>query len=218
MGQSMSTPADTKVLHIEDDPLWADVTACLLDQWAEVRRLGTATNGTEGIERCRTLQPAIVLLDLVLPDMSGFAVWEQLNAMPHPPKILLLTCRSDEALLYRLILGEAAGLIRKQSDFAEYLRPALAAVAGGSSFFLSDTDEVLRQFRSSPNAFYKLLSPWELRLVSRLARGERDEDIANAAGRSRGTIRNHWHIIAGKLGLRDRYDLRAWAEAKGFAY
>lgn len=205
-----------RVLHIEDDPLWADAAARLLHKWPEVAHIGTATNGRDGINRCRDLRPAVVLLDLVLSDISGFEVWEYLKAMSQRPKILLLTCRTDEVLLHHLVLGEAEGLIWKQSNFADFLRPALAAIVAGSSYFPSGVARALQQFRSSPNAFYKILSPLELRLVSLLVRGWRDEYIAEQIGRSPGTIRNHWHIITRKLGLRDRHDLRIWAETKGF--
>lgn len=179
--------------------------------------MGTAQNGEDGVVRCRTLQPDVVILDLVLPDACGFAVWDQLNALLRPPKILLLTCRADEALFHRLVLGEAGGMIWKRVDFAQYLRPAIATLSIGCSYFPADVSEAISKFRRSPDAFYKLLSPWELKLLALLALGQKDGDIAREIKRSCGTIRNHWHNIAVKLGLRDRHDLKAWAAAKGFA-
>lgn len=211
------TQGKAGVFHIEDDSLWSGVTAHLLGQWPEVCHRGTASTGMEGVAQCRVIMPAIVLLDLVLPDMSGFAVWDQLSALSRPPKILLLTCRADEALLHRLLIGGIAGLIWKKGDFVEHLRPALAAVAAGGSYFPSEVEEAVRRFRASPDAFHKVLSPWELKLVTMLGLGRKDGDIADEIGCSRGTIRNHWRNIAVKLGLGDRHELRLWAERKGFS-
>jgi len=215
-GAPRSAPAVPTVFHIEDDPLWAGATASLLNDWPEVCHVGSAINGRDGITLCLERQPAIVLLDLGLPDINGFAVLDCLNALPCPPQVLLLTGRMDEALLYRLGSGGVAGLIRKGGDFARHLRPALTAVAAGRSYFPPEVGEAVRRFRRSPDAFFKMLSRWELRLVSLLALGLRDAEIAAETGCCCGTIRNHWHNIAGKLGLGDRHDLKRWADAKGF--
>jgi DNA-binding NarL/FixJ family response regulator len=155
-------------------------------------------------------------LDLGLPDINGYEVWDQLNAMSHPPHVLLLTCRTDDALLYRISYSGAGGLIWKCVDFAAHLRRALTVVAAGGCYFPSDVGEAIRKFRCSPDAFFKILSPWEQRLVSLLARGLKDNEIAVATGLRRGTIRNHWANLARKLGLSDRHDLTRWAEVKGF--
>lgn len=210
------TPTVPTVLHIEDDHLWAEVTNHLLNEWPEVCHVGIAPNGREGVALCRERQPAIVLLDLGLPDIDGLAVLDQLNALPRPPRILLLTVRRDDALLYRLGSGGVAGLVWKQAHFDDHLRPALAAVAAGGCYFPPEVCEAVRRFRCSPDAFFKILSPCELRLVSRLALGLNDDDIAAETGRSCGTIRNHWCNIAGKLGLSGRHELKLWAATKGF--
>lgn len=188
----------------------------LLNEWPEVCHGGTAKNGRDGIALCREKQPAIVILDLGLPDIDGFVVLAQLNALPRPPLVLLLTCRADEALLYRVISGGVAGLIWKGVHFADQLRAALAAVVVGDDYFPPEAGAAIRRFRRSPDAFFKILSPWELSLVSLLALGLKDDAIAAEAGCCCGTIRNHWHNIAGKLGLGDRHDLKRWADAKGF--
>lgn len=190
----------------------------MLRLWPEVCHVGSAANGRDGIALCREKQPAIVLLDLGLPDLDGFAVWEQLHTLPRPPRALLLTGRTDEALLHRVGLGGFAGLLCKDAVLPDHLRPALAVVAAERTYYPREVGEALRRFRGSPDAFFKLLSPWELKLVSLLAQGHRDDDIAAQTGCRGGTIRNHWHNIAGKLGLRDRHDLHRWAVAKGFGF
>jgi len=204
------------VLHIEDDSLWVRVVADLLNKWPEVCHVGSVGNGHDGIRQCAEKMPAIVILDLGLPDLNGFEVLDCLNALSFPPQVLLLTCRKDQALLYRLGFGGIAGLIWKSPDFARGLRLALVALAAGRSYFPPEVCEAVHQFRSSPDAFFKILSPWELKLVSLLAQGFRDEDIAEKTGRSCSTLRSHWHNIAEKLGFHDRHEIQRWAAARGF--
>ena len=211
-----STSAVLTVLHIEDDHLWAEVTADLLKAWPEVCHVGTAPSGRDGIALCREKQPAIVILDLGLPDIDGLAVLIHLNALPRPPLVLLLTGRADEAFLYRLGTGDITGLVWKRVGFADHLRPALAAVAGGGGYFPPEVREAIRRLRCAPDAFFKILSPWELSLVSFLAHDWNDAGIAAETGRSAGTIRNHWRNIAIKLELRGRHELKLWANVKGF--
>lgn len=213
---SRTASAAPAVLHIEDDHLWAGVVTGLLSEWSEVCHVGTASNGHDGIVLCAKRKPDIVILDLGLPDLAGFAVLDRLKALACPPQILLLTCRMDQALLYRVGCEGIASLIWKNGDFAHHLRLALGFAATSRPYLPPEVIEAVRQFRTSPKAFFKLLSPWELELVSLLAQGLRDDEIAFKTGRRCGTIRNHWHNIAGKLGLTGRHDIRHWAESKGF--
>ena len=132
-GRVVFSQSVSKVFHIEDDCLWAEVTAHLLEEWPEVCHVGTATNGRDGIALCREKHPAIVLLALVLPDINGFVVLDRLNDLPHPPLVLLLTCRTDEVLLNRLGSGGIAGLIWKGGirKPASQQGPPLTGGAGG---------------------------------------------------------------------------------------
>lgn len=100
-------------LPVEDDPLWTEAVARLLDQWPEVCHGGYAGSGCDGIALCKAKRPSVVLLDLSLPDIDGFRVRDELSALPCPPCFLLLTARMDEVLLYRLGSGDAVGLIKK---------------------------------------------------------------------------------------------------------
>jgi DNA-binding NarL/FixJ family response regulator len=216
LGHYQTASSVATVLHIEDDHLWAATSAALMSTWPEVRHVGSFANGRDGLAACGEKRPGVVLLDLTLPDLDGLVLLDRLNALRYPPAVLLFTGRKDEALLHRLGAGGVAGLLWKSPDFALLLRPALTAVASGQVYLPSEVKSAVRRFRAAPDAFFKILSPRELELVSLLARGLKDEDIAEATGRTGGTIRNHWYNIAAKLDLRDRHEIRRWAITKGF--
>lgn len=210
-----SSPKVSTVLHIEDERLWREFTASLLNEWPEACYAGSAGNGLDGIAHCREKRPAIVLLDLGLPDIDGFTVLDELNALPHPPRVLLLTGRMNDALLYRVILGDIAGLIPKSGDFDQHLRPALAVVLAGKKYFPPEVVEAARQLRHSPDAFFKILSPIERQMLCRAGTGCPDGQIARCTGRCASTVRVHIHHIMAKLGLKHRPELQRWALAKG---
>lgn len=204
------------VLHIEDDALWSEVTAHLLKEWTDIRQIGTAANGHQGLAICSAAQPDIVLLDLGLPDMDGLAVLDRLTKLPHPPQIVVLTKRRTEALIYQLSFLRIVSLIWKSGAFAPDLRLALTAAIARQRYLPDEVREETRRLSRDPEAFSKILSPREINLVCLMAQGFSDSEIADKTGCAHGTIRNHRHNIVCKLGLRDKFELVRWAESKGF--
>lgn len=205
------------VFHVEDDPIVADAISHFLSLCPEVRHVGFATSGCDGLAFCREKAPEIVLLDLRLPDVDGFAVVDRLNEFKRPPRILLLSCRTDEMTLYRAWSGSVAGLIWKSHNCVERLRDAFAAIAVGQRYFPPDVRDAMRIFRGSPTAFFKVLSPLKIDLLIRFGRGDTPERIAAETGRHTATVEWHLYEIMSALGLHSMGDLRRWMGATGFA-
>ncbi|MDO8543892.1 MAG: response regulator transcription factor [Opitutaceae bacterium] len=204
------------VFHIEDDPFCSDVIARLLSKWPEILYLGSAASGREGLAQCRKMRPQIVLLDLGLPDGDGLRLAHELRWIDHPPRLLVFSARHDEATLARLRPSGVAGLIWKAPDVAHALRRAFAALAAGREFFPPDVLAALRQFTSSPNAFFKILSNRELNLIPLLGEGLSDAQIAEKIGVGEATVHSHRQSILRKLSLHRTPDLMRWALEKDF--
>jgi CheY-like chemotaxis protein len=88
--------------------------------------IGAAADGDEAIAAVERLRPQVVLLDIQLPDMDGFAVAERLAARPDPPRIVLISSREAATYGPRLEAAAAQGFIAKR----ELSGSALAAVVG----------------------------------------------------------------------------------------
>ena len=113
------------LLHIEDDVLWGRTVKQMVNTWQEVSHVGTATSAEAGIALCRTHQPDLALLGLELPDADGFELALTLANSPRPPRILLLTVRTDAVTLFRAGYAYIAGMIWKTDPVHETLRCAI---------------------------------------------------------------------------------------------
>jgi two-component system invasion response regulator UvrY len=215
MAGTSRTNAAASLIHIEDDSLTASLVGQLLGCWKEIRYLGSVTNGQDGIRLCRDQQPGIVLLDLALPDMDGFAVAGQLRKLRPSPRILVFSARVDDVTILHLSSGLVDGIVWKPLG-PEKLRPALAEIAAGRDYFPPDFRAAIDRLRRSPDAFFKILSDRELSLMPHFARDESDAVIATAVGVSAATVHSHRQHVFAKLNLHCAHDLAQWAQHEGF--
>jgi DNA-binding NarL/FixJ family response regulator len=206
----------SSLLHIDHDPIWGLAVQRIVHGWPEVRHAGLAASATEGIARCRAACPDLVLLELRLPDADGFEVVSTLAGLSRPPRILLLTGKSDDATLYRLTRLPVSGMVWKTGEIPAVLRKAVEEVLAGRRFFPADVREALRTIRCDPSAFFKILSERELTMLPQLCLGFTDAQIARRAGLSPATVKSHRQHIMSKLDLHRAADLVRWAAEKGF--
>jgi two-component system, LuxR family, secretion system response regulator SsrB len=204
------------VLHIEGDALWGMAVKRMINAWRELHYIGVATTAAQGLALCHVHQPDIVLLDLQLPDADGFDVVVALASLPSPPRVLLLTVKSDEATLYRAHHAPIAGMVWKACHVHDTLRLAIGEALAGRKYFPADVRAAMRIIRSDPAAFFKILSERELSLLPLLSQGFPDVQIAVQTGLSPATVKSHRQHIMAKLDLHRTADLIRWAAAKGF--
>jgi DNA-binding NarL/FixJ family response regulator len=205
------------ILHIEDDPLWGDAVRLVVESLPTAIDYRRGASRAEGLCLARELAPEIVLLDLRLPDGDGFGVAAELIAESGRPRIIVLTARTDDLALWRIMREpRLAGLVGKSGDLREHLPAALSAVQRGHKYLPPDLHAAMRRLRADPQAFFKILSDRELSLLPGLGRGLTDEELAAQAGVSALTVKSHRQHIMAKLGLHRTPDLIYWAIAHGF--
>jgi len=110
------------VLYIEDNPVNQLLVEQLLARWSAVR-LVQAEDGTNGIELARSLRPDLVLLDMQLPDMDGFAVLDALRADPatRDLRVIALSASAMPELVAQAFAHGAADYWTKPLDFDRFL-------------------------------------------------------------------------------------------------
>lgn len=206
-----------KLVHIEDDAWSVQIVRELVRHWPEIEHAGAAVSAAEGAALCRQTRPAIALIDLRLPDGDGFSLGKALRQLPHPPRLIFLTARKDDAALFALSRDPSLSLLWKSPAINDHLRPAVAEALAGRAYQPPEVRANLLRLRRDPLAFFKILADAELELLPLFGRGLSDQDIAAATGRSAFTIKWRRHQIMRKLDLHRATDLMRWARQKGFA-
>lgn len=213
----MHSPSPVTVLHVEDDPLWADFCRALFRKEPSIRWLGPVATGADALSTTAHLHPDIVLLDVNLPDIDGFTLARQLLARGRPtPKILLLSARDDQVLLSKVRDTDFHGLLWKNRDIETELPLALAELARGGRYFPAEVRRAWSELRARPDAFFKILSAREIDLLPHFSRGLDDDAIARIVGGSPLTVKSHRQHIMSKLGLHRSAELIHWTIKAGF--
>jgi DNA-binding NarL/FixJ family response regulator len=116
-------PVSTTVLIVDDHAGFRELARRMLEA-AGYKVVGEAHDAISALAAAADLHPDVVLLDIQLPDLDGFAVSEQLAADKDPPFVVLISSRNESAYRRRLAAGSARGFIAK----SELSGPALAAL------------------------------------------------------------------------------------------
>lgn len=198
------------VLIVEDQALVREGIANLLAFAPDLRVAAEATTAASALELVEALRPDLVLLDLRLPDRSGLAVLEALQARGDPTPVIVLTTFEDPAAMLAAARFGARGFLLKSVSF-EQLTTAIRSVVAGETLIhptlAAPVPAAPAAGRETP--FESSPEPAELsrreRVVLRLiAAGCSNKEIAAALGLAPGTVKNHVSSLLGKLGVRDR--------------
>ena len=177
--------------------------------------VGECSDGDEVPAAVAAYRPDVVVMDLRMKRVNGIEATRQLTAGGGPP-VLALTTFSDEELLSGVLRAGAAGFVLKDSSAEELIR-AVQAVARGDGFLdPAITARVLNTYRTAAgepmSEAVDGLTPRELDVLTLMAKGRSNAEIANELFISGVTVKSHIGRIFVKMGLRDR------AAAIVFAY
>ena len=212
--------AKIRVLIADDHAVVRSGLRALLASQPDIAVVGEAADGVEVVKRCSELLPDVVLMDLTMPGRGGIAAAEDLRRSLSKTKILVLTMHEDEAYARLARLAGAHGYVLKKSLAAE-LMTAIRAVHRGESFAppaLADAfGESTGPSRRTPTATtsLQLLSQREREVVSLIALGHSNAEIARKLHISEKTVETHRAHILEKLALRTRADVVRFAIEHG---
>ncbi|HEX4059199.1 MAG TPA: response regulator transcription factor [Galbitalea sp.] len=215
----MSSPI--KVALVDDQALFRTGIRMLVSSQADLRFVGEAANGVEGIAIAATTRPDVILMDIRMPVMDGIAATEAILSGADArggvrPKIIVLTTFDLDEAATRAIRGGASGFLLKDAD-PEFLLAAIRTVHAGTAVIAaSATRELFEHFDSQssmpsvPEEFETLTSR-ERDIFMLAARGLSNSEIAKGEFLSEATVKTHISRILSKLALRDRVQLVVFA-------
>lgn len=197
-----------RILIADDHPLFRDGLRGLLDSVPDTDVVGEAANGKEAIAQAASLQPDVVLMDIKMPDMNGIeATREIVHTSPHVG-VLVVTMYEDDDFVFSAMRAGARGYVLKGANQSEMLR-AIRAVANGEVIFGPAIAQRIIGFLSAPHPavparVFPELTERETEVLSLIARGRTNEEIAEHLFLSLKTVRNHVSNIYSKLQVADR--------------
>ena len=197
-----------RVLIADDHTLFRDGLRALLASIPDIEVVGEASSGKDALARAVELQPDVILMDIQMPDLNGIDATRQiLRTSPHIGIIMLTMFRDDDSV-FAVMRAGARGYVLKGADQKMLLR-AVRSVANGESLFSPEIAERLMHFFASlkpaaPPELFPELTDREREILTLIAQGETNGEIADKLVISMKTVRNHVSNIFSKLQVVDR--------------
>lgn len=204
------------IFHVEDDEMVASLVRGWISMASGLVYLGCAATLNAGLECCRTLVPDIVLLDLRLPDSTGLEGVQEFTSILRAPRVILLTSRRDDCFLIEAKRSPVAGIVAKSEKARTEIPAAVESCLAGRFYVSPQLEAEMDRARSSPHAYYKLLSRVETALLREMGRGATDLQIAQTKGLAESTVQTHRRNIMRKIGVNRSVDLIEWSRKMGF--
>jgi DNA-binding NarL/FixJ family response regulator len=201
-----------RVLVVDDHTVLRTGLGVLLDRESDITVVGQAANADQAVSRARSLQPDVILLDVVMPRKSGFDVLPELRAVAPEARVIMLSMQTNPSSIRKALNAGAAGFVPKHASDAD-LTDAIRRVAAGSRY----VDPELAGDLVVPDsaALTEVLSERERDVMFMLALGYTNQEVAEQLYISVRTVDTHRAHLMRKLNLRTRAELVLYALANG---
>lgn len=206
------TPPDSPVrtLLVDDQALFREALAALLEVQPEIEVVGEAGNGEEAVRLAAELRPDVVLMDLRMPVLDGIAATARLRLEQPDVRVLALTTFDDDADVFAALRAGAVGYLLKDVSSARLVEALVAARRGESALQPSVAAKLVARVAQWPHEEVPPqppavpLSERELDVVRLLSEGHSNREIAGKLFLAEGTVKNLVTSVLSKLQVRDR--------------
>lgn len=208
-----------QVLIVDDHPVFRDGLDGAISLAPDMEVVASSDDGDVAVTAARDLQPDVVVMDLHLPTLGGIEATRRIvSASPHIAVLVLTMAREDDAVFAAVRAG-ARGYLLKGSSSADVVRAVRAVAHGEAVFGEGIAERVLGLFAGDPGGRGAVplpdLTEREREILTLIAKGARNADIAAALVISPKTVRNHISNIFSKLQVADRAEAIARAREAG---
>lgn len=210
-----------RLLIADDHPVFLEGLCAVLpfkDPGIEI--VGTAANGAEAVERERTLDPDVVLMDIKMPGMGGVEAARRMIARRADLRIIMLTTFDDRELIVQALEAGAKGFLLKDTPTSQIVQ-GIRSVHEGNVLISSSAAAKLdwggrARAEETPRELTEMTER-EREVLRLMAEGRDNDRIARELGLSEKTVRNYVSIIYDVLGVQNRTEAVLWALNHGMA-
>ena len=198
----------TRIMIVDDHEVVRLGMRTALEAEPDLTVIGEASNGAEALAKMPVLDPQLILMDVRMEKMNGIEACREIKSRNPDVHILMITSYTDDDAVISSILAGASGYLLKHVSRADLLR-SIRLVASGRSLIDSNTaKQAMERLTQVPGSE---LTEREREVLTLIARGYTNKQIADTLFVSEKTARNHVSHILDKLGLSRRSEAAAFA-------
>jgi NarL family two-component system response regulator LiaR len=208
-----------RVLVVDDHVVVRQGIRALLATETDIEVVGEAENGREAVAEAEGLQPDVILMDLVMPEMDGIEAIGRITARQPEARILVLTSFAADDKVFPAIKAGALGYLLKDSSPEDLVAAIHQVHRGESSLHPTIARKLLQELSQPPDKPPTLdpLTEREVEVLKLVAQGRSNQEIAEALVISEATARTHVSNILHKLHLASRTQAALYALREGLA-
>jgi DNA-binding NarL/FixJ family response regulator len=201
-----------KVIVADDQELVREGIVAILEAQADIDVVGSAADGAEAIGLVHAVQPDVALMDIRMPEIDGVEATRRLVNAGSPTRVLILTTFATDANVVGALRAGASGFLLKDAPKSSLLAAIHAVAAGDAMLDSAVLDRLVRDHldqapQIAPLPGLARLTAREREILSLVAAGQSNEQIAAALFLSSNTVKTHVARTLTKLGARDRIHL-----------
>lgn len=209
-----------RILLAEDHRILREGLKRLIDEQPNMEVVGEADNGITAWQKTKELQPDIVLMDISMPRLNGAEATIKIKELCPNVKIVALTGHRASAYLNEVLKAGASGYVLKQAAIDELIEAIQIVAKGGNYIDRATRDSLInsplnnRVYKGEPQG--KPLSQREIQILSLVAHGYTNKEIANELAISVKTVETHKANSMQKLDLKSRAEIVDYARFRGW--
>ena len=211
---------EIRVLIADDHTVVRGGLVALLEDVEGIQVIAEAGDGIEAVLKARSVKPDVILMDLMMPRMTGIEATEEIKRENPNARILVLTSFDDDGRVSGAIKAGALGFLRKDAS-PDDLFVAIRNTAKGASYLPQEiVQKLIRdlQHPGSPASVGAGLTDRELDVLAAIAKGMSNQEIANTLYIGTTTVRTHVRNVLRKLGVANRTQAALCAVKSGLAH
>lgn len=207
----MNAPREITVLLADDHELMRGGLRGMLEAHPDLRVVGEAGDGAEAVELALQLRPDVVIMDIRMPRLDGIEATRRLLAHNGAPRVLVLTTFDLDEYVWEAMRAGAGGFLLKDAPPGQLAEAVRTVAAGDALLAPAVTRRMVERFVSTPapgtgeqSGRFAELTARELEVLTLIARGHSNREIAAELFLSEATVKTHVTRVLAKLELRDR--------------
>ena len=212
-------PGKTRILLADDHALVRRGLRLILDSEPDLLVVAEAGDGAEAVERTRTGDVDLAILDIAMPRMTGLQAAREMSRLAPGVRILMLSMYDNEQYLFEALKAGASGYVLKSVADRDLVEACRAAMRGEPFLYpgaiTALITDYLQRYRQGERIPDHILTPREEEIVKLIAEGHSSQQIADILVISVKTVDRHRANILQKLGMRDRLELTRFAIRAG---